>query len=1063
MKHTKTYFFFFLLSMAAGLVLEAQDTVRSALSYTRLTSGLHEPIFEGGRTDFAMVDINDNGHVDILSIGDHGSPWVNTDQHGIMVWFNDGEGNFSLHMEGSFGYGGIAVGDVNNDGLKDVAYGMHHPYSSTGFGDQYIEAALGDGTGMNWTPWDEGLATSGQEWGMFGTDLGDLNNNGFLDIVSNAFGCCDGFHVYLNQSDGTWENSFGLLGNNSDMLIQFADLNNNGFLDFIAGHALGTAYFGDGMGNFENNDDGLPYYGYYTPRYGISVGDINNDGSYGMAFVNTDGGVEVYEFDKVSNTWVCYSGNLPATGSFELTQLYDMNANGYTDLIAFGYGTVQLWLGDGHGNWTPDATFQTDDTPGYANAFRAGGDLNQNGRGDIVLLSYEGSPWWERQNELYVFAEDTEPEELWIKNLYPKNYENFYSGSVRFIHWASAVPGNIPSHVKIEFSESGPEGPWSLVADNLPNNGRYQWTIPDHESQSCYLKLTVVTENESSTVIMNSPFGILGEMDVYTIYAIPNNPDYGIVEGAGNYYHGEEVTLVAIPNTGHYFIEWTEDGEVVMVGGEPAGATYTFIAEEDRNLVAHFDVNVYTINAIPDNPDYGTVEGGGDYPHGDEVTLVATPNTGYHFVEWTEDGEVVMVGGEPAGATYTFIAEEDRDLIAHFDLNVYTITAIPDNPDYGTVEGGGDYPHGEEVSLVATPDTGYHFVEWTEDGEVVMVGGEPAGATYTFIAEKDRDLLAHFNINVYTITAEPNDADYGTVEGGGDYPHGEEVTLVATPDTGYHFVEWTEDGEVVTVGGEPAGATYTFIAEEERDLVAHFEVNVYTITAVPNDAGLGTVEGDGDYEHFEEVILTAIPQAGCHFVNWTEEGIIVATDKEYVFTAESDRNLIANFEITTFTVIFIVDDEFGDPVEDAVVTLDVIENDPGDYVFEDVEPGEYTYTVKAENYFDAEGDIKVVDSDKTVSVVMIKDGTGITESELLELKAYPNPAYNYLYVEFINESGEPVKISLVNVHRQNIKTQITTEQGFQKIEFNIDGLSPGLYLLKFEYKGNYQFKKIMVQ
>jgi hypothetical protein len=490
---------------------QAQNPGNSTLNYTRLTSGLNVPTFEGGRTDFAMSDINDDGHVDLLSIGDHGNPLINSTQQGLLVWFNDGQGNFTLHMQGYFGYGGIAVGDVNNDGLKDIGYGMHHNYSQTNFGNQLIEVALGDGTGMNWSPYDQGLATNGETWGMFGTDLGDVNNDGLLDLVSIGFGSGPGFHVYLNQGDGSWVPSFGLLGNNSDFVIQFADLNNDGYLDFIAGHALGTAYFGDGSGNFVKNDSGLPLYGEFTPRYGISVGDINNNGSAGLAFVNTNGGVEVYEFDNAGNSWISLSGNLPSSGSFERTQLFDMNADGFMDVMAFGSQTFQLWLGDGNGNWIADATFQTDVDPGSARAFRAGGDLDKNGYGDIVILSNEKTGFVSWQNRLYVYAENSIPDSLWIIGLYPKGNENFFPGSVRFIQWASAVPDEEPSKVKIEVSAFGPDGPWWLVADSLPDNGKYQWTVPDFGSDNCYLKLTVTTESDSNTNIILVPFTIFGE------------------------------------------------------------------------------------------------------------------------------------------------------------------------------------------------------------------------------------------------------------------------------------------------------------------------------------------------------------------------------------------------------------------------------------------------------------------------------------------------------------------------------------------------------------------------
>jgi hypothetical protein len=33
--------------------------------------------------------------------------------------------------------------------------------------------------------------------------------------------------------------------------------------------------------------------------------------------------------------------------------------------------------------------------------------------------------------------------------------------------------------VNLLYSLSGPGGPWIPIAFNLPDNGRYQWTVPD--------------------------------------------------------------------------------------------------------------------------------------------------------------------------------------------------------------------------------------------------------------------------------------------------------------------------------------------------------------------------------------------------------------------------------------------------------------------------------------------------------------------------------------------------------------------------------------------------------
>ena len=44
----------------------------------------------------------------------------------------------------------------------------------------------------------------------------------------------------------------------------------------------------------------------------------------------------------------------------------------------------------------------------------------------------------------------------------------------------------------------------------------------------------------------------------------------------------------------------------------------------------------YQINVVTPNPDYGTVEGGGEYEHGATINLVAEPKSGYKFVSWND-------------------------------------------------------------------------------------------------------------------------------------------------------------------------------------------------------------------------------------------------------------------------------------------------------------------------------------------------------------------------------------------------------------------------------------------
>jgi hypothetical protein len=101
-------------------------------------------------------------------------------------------------------------------------------------------------------------------------------------------------------------------------------------------------------------------------------------------------------------------------------------------------------------------------------------------------------------------------------------------------------------------------------------------------------------------------------------------------------------------------------------------------------------------------------------------------------------------------------------------------------------------------------------------------------------------------------------------------------------------------------------ATYNLV-NEELEVYADLTVTVtlarkvYTIQAVSANQDYGYVSGSGNYEHGQEVILTATAYNGSQFTNWTEQetSFVVSLEPVFQFIAESDGNFIASF---TFTV-----------------------------------------------------------------------------------------------------------------------------------------------------------------
>ena len=156
--------------------------------------------------------------------------------------------------------------------------------------------------------------------------------------------------------------------------------------------------------------------------------------------------------------------------------------------------------------------------------------------------------------------------------------------------------------------------------------------------------------------------------------------------------------------------------------------------------------------------------------------------------------------------------------------------------------------------------------------------------------------LSHELVPIYTITTSANPATAGTITGAGTYEKDASVTLEATPNAGYKFVNWT-------VGGveKSTDAKYSFTASANVTAVANFELSdpevpTYAISVSANDDAMGTITGAGDYTEGSPVTLIATPYAGYRFVNWTVGGEVKSTEATYSFTASEALTIVANFE-----------------------------------------------------------------------------------------------------------------------------------------------------------------------
>jgi hypothetical protein len=225
-------------------------------------------------------------------------------------------------------------------------------------------------------------------------------------------------------------------------------------------------------------------------------------------------------------------------------------------------------------------------------------------------------------------------------------------------------------------------------------------------------------------------------------------------------------------------------------------------------------------------------------------------------------------------------------LTAVFEPNFPVLTLAASPVAGGTNTGAGTYAYNSNVTVNATPAVGYAFLNWKQ-GSTVM----SASPSYSFALTNHTSLTATYVATNRTITASAAPAIGGSVSGAGIVGNGANVTLTATPSTGYVFSNWT-------LGGAPAGSTnpITFTANADYTFVANFTATpTFAITASASPSIGGSVMGMGSFLSGSTASLTATPSAGYYFVNWTEAAVEASTLAGYNFTVSANRTLIANF------------------------------------------------------------------------------------------------------------------------------------------------------------------------
>jgi uncharacterized repeat protein (TIGR02543 family) len=209
---------------------------------------------------------------------------------------------------------------------------------------------------------------------------------------------------------------------------------------------------------------------------------------------------------------------------------------------------------------------------------------------------------------------------------------------------------------------------------------------------------------------------------------------------------------------------------------------------------------------------------------GDDVTLTATPSTGYHFKDW----QVISGGVTVTGNKFTMPAEA-VEVKAVFEKTNYSVTVTDDGNGTGSASPV-TATLNDEVTLTASPATGYHFKDWQViSGSVTITGNK-----FTMPAEAVK-VKAVFEIDTYTATVNVKKDDAASSEpvtGVVELKQGGDTKATLTGGSGIYTDSVINGIYSVYVNGEDTGKTITI----DND-TASVTVDYYTVSFSATDTG----------------------------------------------------------------------------------------------------------------------------------------------------------------------------------------------------------------------------------
>lgn len=451
--------------------------------------------------------------------------------------------------------------------------------------------------------------------------------------------------------------------------------------------------------------------------------------------------------------------------------------------------------------WTwGDALFVVIDPYHYSLAWSSEGDT-YGGEGQDGEI--QGTRWdWSLGIQQY----------LWLQSVLENSHAKYKFVFTHHVTGGASVPGTESVYGRggqsaspfFEWGGRNTDGAWAFDVHRPASDG---WTLPIHQ---------LMVKNGVSIFFHGHDHDYARELVDGIVYLeCPKPDDAGYTWQPYSYGHNEGLypnAIKELENSGYFRVNVSPTETKVEYVRSYLSGDGTNGVVADWVTVPGAAPSSYRLMVDKTGPGSGTVTSdltgincgstcSAAFSTGASVTLTATPASGSTFTGW---------GGDCSGAgTCTLTMDSAHVVRANFSApgTTYSLTVNAGSNGSVTPAGTSTRNAGDVVSITATPKSGYHFVNWTGNWGMIA---HTTGAATTITMNGNYTIQANFAANTstsYTLTTRATSGGAVTVPASSpaSYTSGTVVTLTATPNPGYHFVNWT--GLINTVGDTKSAST----------------------------------------------------------------------------------------------------------------------------------------------------------------------------------------------------------------------------------------------------------------